>query len=150
MFDPIRKTVSDSGVTCEYGPEPIGRDSAEVLSALMRVPPGCTLAGEYLRQRRVIEEQQAQIVRAIELRVVADQRAGKRNVRALEERIDALTNQRDILIEALKAAPWGSCRNLSEAVGTALNDNEASDENGIELENEIGVWLGPDGTRRGA
>lgn len=106
---------------------PISISKLQLKAALEQLPPGRTLAAEYLRQRRVIEEQQKQIVRAIELRIAADKRAGRRNVYALEVRIQELEQQRTVLVDALKAAPWGSCRDLSEAVQDAIRENEAHD-----------------------
>lgn len=106
---------------------PIAIDKLQLTEALGQLPPGRTLAAEYLKQRRVIEEQQKQIVRAIELRIEADKRAGRKNVYALEVRIQELEQQRTVLVDALKAAPWGSCRDLSEAVQAAIRENEAHD-----------------------
>lgn len=63
---------------------------AELARALALLPPGRTLAGEYLRLCSYIGELQRQVVRGTELRIAAEQRAGKRNVGRLEERIERL------------------------------------------------------------
>lgn len=109
------------------------------------LPPGRTIEGEYLRLHGYVKELGEQLARAINAAVEARDLASERNVFGLLERAGELDTQREILIAALHAAPWGSCRALSVAVREALIDAEATDELARELQNEIGVGLGADG-----
>ncbi len=111
--------MSDEAFTCAPGRSHfIALDEAQLLAAIDQVPPGRNLAGEYIRLRSYIRELQEQVTRSIELRIVAEQRAGKKNVHALEERIEAYE---EALAVALAAGDVG--RSFLEKVAL---ENEAS------------------------
>ncbi len=78
---------------------------AQELRAQALVPPGRTLAGEYLRLLSYIGELNRQVVRGTELRIAAEQRAGKRNVNALEERIEAYEEALAVALRCLNTDP---------------------------------------------
>lgn len=95
---------------------------ADITRALEQVPPGRSLANEYVRQRDQIRELQRQTQRAVELRLAADQRAGKRNVAKLEEQIRSLETVQSYLVLIAEAAPWLSCAHLQQALQAELPD----------------------------
>lgn len=109
------------------------------------LPPGRTVEGEYLRLSHYVQELGQQLSRAIKLAADERDRASERNVAALEDRASYLETQREVLIDALKTAPFTSCRELSACVREALIGAEATDELARELQDEIGIGLGEDG-----
>lgn len=92
---------------------------AQELRAQSLLPPGRTLAGEYLRLLSYIGELNRQVVRGTELRIAAEKRAGQKNVNALEERIEAYE---EALAIALRDYPEldGSYENASPAARELL------------------------------
>jgi len=94
--------------------------------ALAMLPPGRSLAAEYLRLHAACTAQSAQLVRAIELRVQADQRAGKRNVARLEQVIKEQAEVIEIACAVASRAPWLSCAHLQQKLQHALADQETS------------------------
>lgn len=83
---------------------------AQELRAQSLLPPGRTLAGEYLRLLSYIGELNRQVVRGTELRIAAEKRAGQKNVNALEERIEAYEEALAIALAAADMSdndgPW--------------------------------------------
>ncbi len=97
-------------------------------AALLQVPPGRTLAGEYLRLLSYIGELNRQVVRGMQLRIEAEQRAGRRNVGKLEDQITQQENVIAVLVSVVKYGQWRSCAHLAQSVRRALNDEEMGTE----------------------